>query len=313
MLTYTPAENQFLPHSILEEKGLNLAIKRLDRVHPEVSGNKFFKLKYNLEKAKTADKSKVLTFGGAFSNHIYATAKAAQAENLEAIGIIRGERTDPLNHTLRSAEEAGMRLEFIDRGSYRNKTEPEFLAKLRDQFGKFFLIPEGGTNELAIKGTQEILSHTDSGFTHITTSIGTGGTFAGLFSSLESHQKLLGFSSLKGEFIHKEIAELIEKYQLKSKGAYEILSHYHFGGYAKWKPELLEFIHWFWEEFEIPLDPVYTGKMMFGLFDLIRKKHFPPGSKILSIHTGGLQGNVGFEEMTGISLPQAPGELPPRG
>ncbi|WBL43071.1 pyridoxal-phosphate dependent enzyme [Algoriphagus halophytocola] len=303
MLTYSQTENQFLTHPILEEKGIELAIKRLDLVHPEVSGNKFFKLKHNLEKAKTAGKTKIMTFGGAFSNHIYATAKAAQAENLEAIGIIRGERTEPLNYTLRSAEEAGMQLEFIDRSSYRNKTELGFLAGLSEKFGDFFLIPEGGTNEQAIKGTQEILRHKDSDFTHITTSIGTGGTFSGLFSTLDNHQKLLGFSALKGEFIHREIAELIEKYQLTSKGSYEIITPYHFGGYAKWKPELVELIRWFWEVFKIPLDPVYTGKMMFGLFDLINKNHFPKGSKILAIHSGGLQGNIGFEEMTGIGLP----------
>ncbi|UZD21856.1 1-aminocyclopropane-1-carboxylate deaminase/D-cysteine desulfhydrase [Algoriphagus halophytocola] len=292
-----------LSHPSLTNFRLEVSVKRLDLVHPEFSGNKFFKLKYNLEKAKSEGKTKILTFGGAFSNHIYATAKAAQTENLQAIGIIRGERTEPLNYTLRSAEESGMQLDFIDRGSYRNKTEPEFLAVLAEKFGDFYLIPEGGTNELAIKGTQEILSHKDSEYTHITTSIGTGGTFSGLFSSLENHQKLLGFSSLKGEFIHGEIADLIKKHHIDGQKLYEIFTNYHFGGYAKHKPELIEFIWWFYENFEIVLDPIYTGKMAYGIWDLIEKNYFPKGSKILMIHTGGRQGNAGFTERTGIKLP----------
>ncbi|MDR7128838.1 1-aminocyclopropane-1-carboxylate deaminase/D-cysteine desulfhydrase-like pyridoxal-dependent ACC family enzyme [Algoriphagus sp. 4150] len=303
MLLKNPTPIQSLNHPILLENGIKLAIKRLDLVHPAVSGNKFFKLKYNLEKAKTEKKNKILTFGGAFSNHIYATAEAAKAENLHAIGIIRGERTEPLNATLSHAERLGMQLHFIDRNTYRNKTEPEFLASLKEKFGDFYLIPEGGTNEPAIKGTETILDLEDEQFSHICSSIGTGGTFSGLYSSLSKHQKLLGFSALKGEFIHKEISDLIDLYQLKSKGAYEIFTTYHFGGYAKYTQELIDFIRWFYEAFGIVLDPVYTGKMAFGIWDLIQNDYFAENSKILMIHSGGLQGNVGFTERTGISLP----------
>ncbi len=303
MLLPNPVPVQFLTHDLLEKKGIELAIKRLNLIHPKVSGNKFFKLKYNLEKAKSERKSKILTFGGAFSNHIYATAEATNAENLESIGIIRGERTESLNATLSHASELGMNLHFIDRKSYRNKTEPEFLARLKEKFGDFYLIPEGGTNELAIEGTKEILIEEDKEFSHICSSIGTGGTFAGLYASISENQKLLGFSSLKGEFIHKEITDLIEKYQLTSKESYEILTNYHFGGYAKYKQELIDFIWWFYESFGIVLDPIYTGKMAFGIWDLIKKNHFAKGSKILMIHSGGLQGNTGFTERTGISLP----------
>ncbi|REG88502.1 1-aminocyclopropane-1-carboxylate deaminase/D-cysteine desulfhydrase [Algoriphagus antarcticus] len=303
MLLPNPVPVQFLTHDLLEKKGIELAIKRLNLIHPKVSGNKFFKLKYNLEKAKSERKSKILTFGGAFSNHIYATAEATNAENLESIGIIRGERTESLNATLSHASELGMNLHFIDRKSYRNKTEPEFLARLKEKFGDFYLIPEGGTNELAIEGTKEILIEEDKEFSHICSSIGTGGTFAGLYASISENQKLLGFSSLKGEFIQKEITDLIEKYQLTSKESYEILTNYHFGGYAKYKQELIDFIWWFYESFGIVLDPIYTGKMAFGIWDLIKKNHFAKGSKILMIHSGGLQGNTGFTERTGISLP----------
>lgn len=303
MLIPNPAPIQFLSHTILAEKGIELAIKRLDLVHPEVSGNKFFKLKYNLEKAKSNQKSRILTFGGAFSNHIYATAEAANAENLESIGIIRGERNEPLNATLAHAEKLGMQLHFVDRKIYRNKTEPEFLDSLKEKFGDYYLIPEGGTNELAIKGTQEILNAEDEKFSIICSSIGTGGTFAGLYSSLTQQQNLLGFSSLKGEFIHREIADLIEIHRLKSQGEYQIFTNYHFGGYAKYKQELIDFIWWFYESFGIVLDPIYTGKMAFGIWDLIQGNQFSKGSRLLMIHSGGLQGNIGFTELTGIKLP----------
>ena len=303
MLLPNPAPIQFLTHTILEEKGIELAVKRLDLVHPEVSGNKFFKLKYNLEKAKSEGKNKILTFGGAFSNHIYATAEAAKAENIEAIGVIRGERTEPLNATLSHAESLGMYLHFIDRNTYRNKTELTFLAHLKEKFGEYYLIPEGGTNELAIEGTKEILDSDDQKFSHVCSSIGTGGTFSGLYSSLSENQKLLGFSSLKGEFIHQEIADLLKKYHLNSQGSFEICTNYHFGGYAKHNQELIEFLWWFYDSFGIVLDPIYTGKMAFGIWDLIKKDYFSEGSKILMIHSGGLQGNIGFTEMTGIKLP----------
>ncbi|WP_192347743.1 1-aminocyclopropane-1-carboxylate deaminase/D-cysteine desulfhydrase [Algoriphagus sp. Y33] len=303
MLLPNPVPIQFINHPILVEKGIKLAIKRLDLVHPDISGNKFFKLKYNLEQAKKERKTKILTFGGAFSNHIFATSEAAKAENLQAIGIIRGERTEPLNATLVHAERLGMHLHFIDRTAYRNKAEPAFIAGLKEKFGDFYLIPEGGTNELAIKGTQTILGLEDRQFSHICSSIGTGGTFSGLYSSLSSNQKLLGFSSLKGEFIRTEISDLIGEYRLVSQGSYEIFTNYHFRGYAKYTQELIDFIRWFYEAFGIVLDPVYTGKMAFGTWDLIQKDYFSENSKILMIHSGGLQGNVGFMERTGIKLP----------
>ncbi|PZX54634.1 1-aminocyclopropane-1-carboxylate deaminase/D-cysteine desulfhydrase-like pyridoxal-dependent ACC family enzyme [Algoriphagus ratkowskyi] len=303
MLIQNPVPVQSLTHTLLAEKAIQLSVKRLDLVHSDVSGNKFFKLKYNVEKAIHEEKSTLLTFGGAFSNHIYATAEAANAEKLLSIGIIRGERTEPLNATLARAEQLGMQFHFIDRKSYRNKMEHEFLDSLKDKFGNFYLIPEGGTNELAIKGTQEILDLEDEQFTHVCSSIGTGGTFAGLYSSLANSQKALGFSSLKGDFIHQEITDLLQQHKLSSLGSYEIFTQYHFGGYAKYKKELIDFMWWFYESFDIVLDPIYTGKMAFGIWDLIQKDHFPSGSKIVMIHSGGLQGNAGFTERTGIKLP----------
>lgn len=292
-----------LQHPLLDQLKVEMGVMRLDQVHPAVSGNKFFKLKYNLAEALKQNHKQVLTFGGAYSNHIYATAAAAKLEGLQSIGIIRGELLDSKNPTLRFAKEAGMILKGISRELYRNKINPEFLDQLRQELGEFYLIPEGGTNALAIKGTSEILSSNQSDFSHLATPIGTGGTFAGLVNSLLPHQELLGISALKGEAIHEEMKQLLHVHRIQSQGSVSLMTQYHHGGYAKWSSELIEFIHWFWESFGILLDPIYTGKMAFAVWDLLQKKYFKPGSRVLLIHTGGLQGNLGFTQRTGILLP----------
>jgi 1-aminocyclopropane-1-carboxylate deaminase/D-cysteine desulfhydrase-like pyridoxal-dependent ACC family enzyme len=303
MLEALPIVNQSLHHPILEAKGVFLAVKRLDLVHLSVAGNKFYKLKYNLEAAVSNHFDKILTFGGAYSNHIYATAEAAKAVNLKSIGIIRGERVEPLNPTLAHAESLGMDLHFVDRSTYKLKKEASLLEDAVKKFGSFYLIPEGGTNELAIRGTSEILKPEDNSYSHVATCIGTGGTFAGMINSLSRGQKILGFSSLKGNFIHAEIKELLENHQINGEGDHQIFDQFHFGGYGKYNQELIDFIWWFFESFEIVLDPIYTGKMMAGIWKLIDEDFFPIGSKILAIHSGGLQGNTGFTARTGIKLP----------
>lgn len=303
MIQANPIVNQALDHPLLEEKGVELAIKRLDLVHPLVSGNKFFKLKYNLSDAKKNGIQSVLTFGGAYSNHIQATAAAANFYGLKSIGLIRGEETLPLNPTLEFAQSQGMKLEYVNRTDYRRKNEVEYLDELKEKFPNSFIIPEGGTNSLAIQGTSEILDEGDSKFKYIILSIGTGGTFCGILKSLQSHQKALGISSLKGSFINREVSDLIEKNQIRTEEEWTINSEYHFGGYAKYTQILIDFIWEFYESFGIALDPIYTGKMMYAVWDLIKKGHFPTGSKILAIHTGGIQGNLGFYERTNIKLP----------
>jgi 1-aminocyclopropane-1-carboxylate deaminase/D-cysteine desulfhydrase-like pyridoxal-dependent ACC family enzyme len=292
-----------LKHPLLDQLKVALEVLRLDQVHPTVSGNKFFKLKYNLEEALKQNHRQVLTFGGAYSNHIYATAAAAKLAGLQSIGIIRGEVSDEKNPTLRSAKDAGMVLKGISRELYRDKTNPEYLGQLRQELGEFYLIPEGGTNALAIQGTTEILSNSQFNFSHLATPIGTGGTFAGLANSILPQQELLGISALKGEGIQEEMKQLLQTHGIHPKGSISIWTQYHHGGYAKWTSELIEFIHWFWESFGIPLDPIYTGKMAFACWDLLQKKYFNPGSRVLLIHTGGLQGNLGFTQRTGIKLP----------
>jgi 1-aminocyclopropane-1-carboxylate deaminase len=292
-----------LTHPLLDQRQVAIQVLRLDQVHLEVSGNKFYKLQYNLQEAIRQNHHQVLTFGGAYSNHIYATAAAAREVGLDSVGIIRGELLDVQNPTLAFARAAGMSLLGISREHYREKNNPTFLETLRKQFGEFYLIPEGGTNTLAIQGTREILTAFHSSFSHVFTPIGTGGTFAGIAASLLPHQHLLGISALKGEGIREELTNLLNAEGIQSPGNLNVLTQYHQGGYAKWTTALIDFIHWFWNEFGVPLDPIYTGKMAFACWDLLQQNYFPPGSRILLIHTGGLQGNRGFTLRTGIALP----------
>ena len=286
----------FLPE--LEEKKIQLFIKREDTIHPEVSGNKFRKLKYNLQEANNQNKTTVLTFGGAFSNHILATASAGEMAGFKTIGIIRGEelgndlsKTLATNATLKRASDHGMSLEFVSREQYRNKTDVKFLRSLQEKYGDFYLIPEGGTNELAVKGCEEILTNEDHQFDYICSCVGTGGTISGLINSSQPHQKVLGFPALKGDFLTKEIKPFVG-----NKRNWELINSYHFNGYGKYTLELIEFINQFKKVTEIPLDPIYTGKMMYGILDMIKKDRFISGSKILAIHTGGLQGIDGFNQ-----------------
>lgn len=270
--------------------GIRLLIKREDQNHPFVSGNKWWKLKYNLEEALKIGQATVLTFGGAYSNHIYATAAAAYELGLKSIGIIRGEETKPLNHTLAFAESQGMMLQYVSREAYRQKTEEAFIQSLRHQFGDFYLIPEGGTNELAAKGCAEFAAQlsADVDFNYLCLPLGTGGTMAGMVEGLES-KKIIGFPVLKGAtFLEDEITKYTSKHN------WQLMYDYHFGGYAKITKELTEFIDQFEKQFNIPLDPIYTSKMMFGVMDLIKKNFFEAGSTILVIHTGGLQGRAEF-------------------
>lgn len=286
---------------LLERKNIKLLMKRLDLVHPLISGNKFFKLKYNIVCAKQKGIKKLLTFGGAYSNHIHASAVAARLEGLSIVGIIRGEETLPLNPTLQSAKENGMELYYVSRTTYKEKSSPEFLNHLRHQLGDFYLIPEGGTNSLAIKGTREILEGNDFDADIITCCIGTGGTMGGIVASAKDHQKVWGFSSLKGDFIHDEFENLLHRETISPLCTYEVFTSYHFGGYGKHKPELITFIMDFYRITGIPLDPVYTGKMMFGVFKKLEE--IPDNTTVICLHTGGLQGIAGFNQRFGKDLP----------
>lgn len=270
---------------------ISVYIKREDLIHPFVSGNKFRKLKYNLLQAKEENQETLLTFGGAFSNHIAAVAFAGKEKGFKTIGIIRGDELGSKisgNPTLLFAQNCGMQLEFISREAYRLKSEISFLENLKQKFGSFYLIPEGGTNMLAIKGCKEILTQEDAEFDYICCPIGTGGTISGIINSVLPHQKVLGFPALKGGFLKAEIRNFVQNEN------WELITDYHFGGYGKVNAALIGFINQFYAVNQIPLDPIYTGKMVFGVIDLIQKNYFPAESKILLIHTGGIQGIEGM-------------------
>ena len=274
-----------------EDLGLELYIKRDDLIHSEISGNKYRKLKYNIIEAQKLGFETLLTFGGAFSNHIAATASVGKEFGFKTIGIIRGEELyDKVeaNPTLKFAKTCGMQFKFVSRSDYREKTTESFINNLKGEFGEFYHVPEGGTNTLAIRGCEEILSETDKEFDFICSSVGTGGTISGLINCSKHSQQVLGFPALKGDFLKNEIVKFAHQ------SNWQLVTNYHFDGYAKVAKELIDFINKFKEDTNIPLDPVYTGKMMFGIFDLIDKGFFPIGSKILAIHTGGLQGIEGM-------------------
>ena len=294
--------NQF----ITEVNGISLFLKREDLLHPHVSGNKFRKLKYNLKNAIFEGYQTLLTFGGAYSNHIAATAAAAKESGFKSIGIIRGgelgqdlQQTLQQNPTLNFAYSCGMQLHFVSRSDYRQKTSEDFVQQLRKGFGDFYLVPEGGTNDLAVKGCEEILSEEDKEFEFICCSVGTGGTISGLINASAETQKVLGFPALKGDFLTSEV----EKFSKKNN--WELITNYHFGGYAKVDESLIGFINDFRRDYGIQLDPIYTGKMIFGIMDLMQHKKFKENTCILAVHTGGLQGIAGMnKQLEKKSLPQ---------
>lgn len=278
------------PLDIQFAHNIQVFIKREDLLHPHISGNKFRKLKYNLMAARKASFKTLLTFGGAYSNHIAAVAAASHAFGFRTIGIIRGEElADKINSnsTLSLAQQHGMQFKFISRADYRDKNNPEFIKQLQHEFDEFYLIPEGGTNALAVQGCKEILTeHDKQQFDYVCCAVGTGGTIAGVIESSLNQQTILGFSALKGDFLQAEIEQWTHKTNWK------LIHDYHCGGYAKTTPELLQFVRNFKQTTTIEIEPIYTGKMLFGLFDLIEKGYFPANSQILAIHTGGLQGNL---------------------
>jgi 1-aminocyclopropane-1-carboxylate deaminase len=278
----------------IENTNVSLYIKREDLLHPYVSGNKFRKLKYNLVQAKRENKQTLLTFGGAFSNHILAVAAAGKVQGYKTIGIIRGEELKykiAENPTLKKAQDLGMVFDFVGREIFREKSSPKFIHQLEEKFEDFYLIPEGGTNDLAVKGCEEILTVTDEKFDYICCAVGTGGTISGLINCSKSSQQVMGFPALKGDFLREDICKFV------SKSNWDLITSYHFGGYAKVSEELILFINEFYQKHKVPLDPIYTGKMLFGVMDLINKNYFPENSKILVIHTGGLQGITGMNNL----------------
>jgi 1-aminocyclopropane-1-carboxylate deaminase/D-cysteine desulfhydrase-like pyridoxal-dependent ACC family enzyme len=298
-----------IKEDFFESKNVQLFVLREDLIHPEISGNKWRKLKYNCLEAKEKGFTQLLTFGGAYSNHIAATAAAGREFEFNTIGIIRGEETLPLNNTLQIAANNGMKFKYVSRSFYRdNKYQPTFLEELKHEFGDFYLVPEGGSNAFAVKGCTEIKNNITIDFDVITCANGTGGSIAGIIASLDNSKTIIGFPALKGgAFLVNDIQRLLEEYSIKfdatiENNKWKLNTDYHFGGYGKINQELVDFVNDFQLKHNIPLDLVYTGKMMFGIYQMIKTTNQLDGKKIVAVHTGGLQGNTGFEERLGIIL-----------
>lgn len=271
----------------LTNQHISLDVLRSDKIHPVVSGNKWFKLKYYLEEAINVKKTTIATFGGAWSNHIIATAYAAREAGLKSIGIIRGEKPPTLSYTLSMAMQYGMELQFVSRGQYRSKEEITQMLSHQN----YYWIEEGGYGISGAKGATEILKTTDvSAYTHIIAAVGTGTMLAGLVQGSTKHQQIIGISSMKGNYaIEQKIKDLIESEV--TERSFEIKHEYHFGGYGKHPSALIDFINEAYHYHHLPLDIIYTGKTFYAIKDMTENNVFPPGSKLLMIHSGGLQGN----------------------
>ncbi|OGT72912.1 MAG: hypothetical protein A3H44_04010 [Gammaproteobacteria bacterium RIFCSPLOWO2_02_FULL_57_10] len=278
---------------VTRSAGVSLRMLRLDQVHPLLSGNKWYKLHLNLQAARECGYPTVLSFGGAYSNHLYALAAAGKLFGFRTIGVIRGEILQPLNPTLAFAQEQGMELHAVSRTDYRDKTSPEFLAELTERFGACHVIPEGGGNEAGVLGCTEIASSlewsAEAKDRLVTLACGTGATMAGIIAGLTVPCQTTGFSVLKGgEFLQQQVLDFLRTVEAPDPGSWHINTQWHFGGYARSTPELLAFIHDFTERTGIPLEPVYTGKMMYGLYAMLAAGEIARGSEIIAIHTGGI-------------------------
>lgn len=270
-------------------------VLRLDLLHPVISGNKWFKLNRYIDDARAKNKTTLLTFGGAYSNHIVATAAAAAAQGFQSVGIIRGEEPQKYSPTLLQAAAYGMKLFFVNREAYRNKQVPPHVYDLVAE-DEIYRIEEGGFGEKGAEGAAEILQLTHENYSHIITAVGTGTTAAGLLKAAAPEQKIIGISVMKNNLaLQPQIESMVNQ---EKRQQLTLLHDYHFGGYAKKTSELIAFMNQFYEHTTIPTDFVYTGKLFFAVKDLLQKKYFPDGSRVLVIHSGGLQGNRSLSKGT---------------
>ncbi len=286
---YAKAIVQPLPNQSWHNKDVFVDVLRLDLIHPVLSGNKWFKLKYHLQQARQEQKKGILTFGGAYSNHLVATAIACRLEGLAAIGIVRGETATALSYTLQEAQDYGMQLQFVSRAAFAD--EKAMMAAMEQANPAYLVVPPGGQSEAGIQGATEILSLTNqAAYTHIACAVGTGTMFTGIVKGLLPHQQALGFSSLKiGDREHNSLLSLVKAHT--SSNSFTFLYDYHFGGYARKNNTLVAFMNHLFQTQGLPTDFVYTGKLMYGINDLIHNDYFPGNTRMLAIHSGGLQGN----------------------
>lgn len=286
-----------LKDDLFDKKQVSVSVFRLDKIHPVVSGNKLFKLHYFLQEALQSSHKTILSFGGAYSNHLAATAYACSVLGLKSIGIVRGEEPAQLSHTLQQCSRDGMQLKFISRNQYAGKEDTTLLHTLPDEFGEYTLVPEGGYHPLGARGAALIMELIGNEYTHICTAMGTASTLAGLLLGAGPSQKITGIPVLKGTSDMEERIIHLTGYETLPANL-ELLHGYHFGGYAKKSGELIQFMNQCWQQYQLPLDFVYTAKMFYAVTDRIREDHFPAGSNIICLHTGGLQGNLSLPANT---------------
>ncbi len=279
------------------DRGIKVFVKREDLIHPLFGGNKWRKLKYNLVAFKNGDYKTLVTFGGPFSNHIFATAQICKIYNIKCTGIIRGEYMDPNNPTLNAAKEAGMQLYFVPKSEYKLKENSELINQLISKLERPLVIPEGGANDLASKGVEELMKELDeeSHYDYIFVSAGTGMTASGIIQFSNPLTKVMVVNALKNEGLEDSIISFLTD----ERTNWEVLSTYHFGGFAKASDELIQFHHTFFDKYKIQLDPIYNAKTVYGLLDCIENGTIRDHSKVLFIHTGGLQGITAFEYRSG--------------
>lgn len=271
----------------LATMGVRVLLKRDDLIHPEIPGNKWRKLKYNIATARERGFETLLTFGGAYSNHIRATAAVGAYFGFSTVGVVRGEEHLPLNPSLRYAVSRGMRLTYLDRTTYRAKTSDAVIEGLHREFGEFYLIPEGGSNADAMRGCAELSAEIDVSVDVVFCAVGTGGTLAGLAAGARPDQSVVGVPVLKGgAFLEDDIVRLQEQVYGTRRGSWRLECDYHFGGYAKRTPELDDFIDDFEQQHGLRLDWVYEAKMMYALFDQVARGTFPSGSTIVALISG---------------------------
>jgi 1-aminocyclopropane-1-carboxylate deaminase len=289
---------QSIIHPIFTQHKIAVQVKRDDQIHHIISGNKWRKLKYNLRYAKSIGADGVITFGGCFSNHIHACAFACQLQQLPVIGIIRGEERNQDNYTLAWAKHWGMQLSFVDRKTYRLRSEESYLKQLQQQYPNHFIIPEGGSNSLALTGVAEVINELklQSDFDTIITPVGSGGTLAGLIIGDQSQHNLLGIAVLKQKgYLEDEVKALLPPGD-KDQQNWRIAHQFHRGGYAKFSTQDAEEIRHFSDIVGIDFEPVYSGKMILALLELVKSGYFPAYHRIVLLHTGGLQGLAGMFE-----------------
>lgn len=282
---------------LLEQNKIQLFIKRDELIHPELQGNKWRKLKYNLLTARNNKLNTLLSFGGTYSNHLHALAAAGKAFNFKTIGIVRGEQHTPANPCIQDMLNWGMQLKYVSRIDYKNKTSSHFIEQLKQEFEPFYLIPEGGNNEQGMRGCGELLTELEQDYDFICSEVGSGTMLSSLIINNKNPQtKFLGFAVMKNPQLDADIQKKLNNNPLHNT-QWEIIHQYHFSGFAKTTEELNAFILDFRNTHNIQLEPVYSGKMIYGIFDLVEKGYFKKDSKILAIHGGGLQGLRGFPQL----------------